>query len=70
MPNRYGTKYLLRIRSNGPIVPSSMKNLLTLTVTALALAAFASTTFAEGGCGGSSDDGDKKKDKTEEGCAS
>jgi|688.fasta_scaffold80728_6 hypothetical protein len=47
-----------------------MKNLLTLTVTALALAAFASTTFAEGGCGGSSDDGDKKKDKTEEGCAS
>jgi len=45
-----------------------MKHLLTLTVMALAMAAFATTTFAEGGCG-SSEGGKKDKDKSEEGCA-
>lgn len=45
-----------------------MKNLLTIAVTALALAAFATTTFAEGGgCGSCPVSGkDKAKDKTEE----
>ena len=44
-----------------------MKNLLILTVTAIAMAAFATTTFAGDGCGG----GEKKEgDKTEEGTQS
>jgi len=43
-----------------------MKNLFTLTVTALALAAFATTTFA-GSCGGcASGEKGKDKDKSEE----
>jgi len=43
-----------------------MKNLLTLTVTALTLAAFATTTFA-GSCGGcASGEKGKDKDKSEE----
>ena len=49
-----------------------MKNLFTLTVTALALAAFATTSFA-GNCGKCpGEGGDKAKDKenTEEGSAS
>ena len=48
-----------------------MKNLLTLTVTALALAAFATTTFA-GSCGSCPGEGGDKKDKakTEEGAQS
>ena len=58
----------LRIRLERGIVPSPMKHLLTLTVMALVLAAFATTTFAEGGCG-SSEGGKKDKDKSEEGCA-
>jgi hypothetical protein len=46
-----------------------MKSLLTLTVTALAFAAFATSTFA-GNCGGCTDGSKKGKDKTEEGSAS
>jgi hypothetical protein len=48
-----------------------MNNLLTLTVTALALAAFATTTFA-GSCGSCPGEGGDKKDKakTEEGAQS
>lgn len=43
-----------------------MKHLLTLTVMALALAAFATTTFA-GSCGGCASGEKKGGDKTEEG---
>ena len=47
-----------------------MKNLLTLVVTASALAAFATTSFA-GSCGGCPGEGGKKdKAKTEEGAQS
>lgn len=47
-----------------------MKKLFTLTVLALALASFATTSFA-GSCGGcAGEGGDKKKDKTEEGAQS
>jgi len=48
-----------------------MKHLFTLTVTALALAAFATTSFAGscGSCPGEGGDKAKDKDKTEEGCA-
>ena len=47
-----------------------MKHLFTLTVMALAMAAFATTTFA-GSCGSCpGEGGEKKKDKTEEGSAS
>ncbi|MBE2181440.1 MAG: hypothetical protein IAE97_13315 [Chthoniobacterales bacterium] len=49
-----------------------MKNLLTIAVTVLALAAFATTTFAGGGgCGSCPVTGEKaKKEKTEEGTQS
>ena len=49
-----------------------MKKLLTLTVTALALAAFSTTTFAGscGGCPGEKGDKAKDKDNTEQGSAS
>ena len=49
-----------------------MKNLLTLTVTAIAMAALVATTFAgDGGCGACPVSGDKAKDKkTEEGTQS
>jgi hypothetical protein len=43
-----------------------MKNLFTLALTVTALAAFATSTFAGGSCGGCAD-GDKPKDKTTEG---
>lgn len=47
-----------------------MKKLFTLTVTALALAFFVTTSLA-GSCGGcAGESGDKKKDKTEEGAQS
>lgn len=47
-----------------------MKKLFTLTVTALALASFVTTSLA-GSCGGcAGESGDKKKDKTEEGAQS
>jgi len=47
-----------------------MKNLLTLVVTASALAAFATTSFA-GSCGGCPGEGGKKDEaKTEEGAQS
>jgi hypothetical protein len=61
----------LRIRQICPIVEVMMKNLLTLTVTALAMAAFATTTFA-GSCGSCPGEGGDKKDKakTEEGAQS
>ena len=72
LPDRLGTKYRLRIRPNRTIVLSSMKNLFTITVTALALAAFATTSFAGscGSCPGEGGDKAKDKDKTEEGSAS
>ena len=47
-----------------------MKHLFTITLTAITMAAFATTTFAEGGCGGSSGEDKKDKEKTEEGTAS
>ena len=48
-----------------------MKKLLTIAVTAIAMAAFSSTTFAEGSCGGCPVSGEKAKDKkTEEGTQS
>lgn len=48
-----------------------MKHLLTLTVTALTLAAFATTSFAGscGSCPGEGGDKAKDGDKKEEGCA-
>ncbi|MFM7374286.1 MAG: hypothetical protein ACKO39_03930 [Chthoniobacterales bacterium] len=48
-----------------------MKHLITLTVTALALAAFATTSFAGscGSCPGEGGDKAKDKDKKEEGSA-
>jgi len=47
-----------------------MKKLFILTLTAVTLASFATTTFA-GSCGSCpGEGGDKKKEKTEEGCAS
>ena len=45
-----------------------MKKLFTLTVAAIAMAAFATTTYA-GSCGGCTS-GEKAKDKTEEGAQS
>lgn len=59
----------LRIRRNWGIVTSVMKTLFTLTVAALALAAFATTTFA-GSCGGCGDGKKKDGDKTEQGSQS
>jgi len=57
----------LRVRRIGPIVTFQLKNLLILSVTAIAMAAFATTTFAGDGCGS----GEKKEgDKTEEGTQS
>lgn len=63
---------LLRIRRGRGIVAFLMKHLLTITVTALALAAFATTSFAGscGGCPGEGGDKAKDKEKTEEGSAS
>jgi len=46
-----------------------MKTLLTFTLTVAAMAAFATSTFAGGSCGGCAD-GDKPKDKTTEGAQS
>jgi hypothetical protein len=41
-----------------------MKKFLTIAVTAISMAAFATTTFAEGsGCGGCPVSGEKAKDK-------
>ena len=40
-----------------------MKKFLTLAVAAITLAAFASTTFAEGSCGSCPVSGEKAKDK-------
>jgi len=57
----------LRVRRIGPIVTFPMKNLLILTVTAIAMAAFATTTYAGDGCGS---DEKKEGDKTEEGTQS
>lgn len=59
----------LRIRLCRAYVTSSMKKLFTLTLSVLALAAFATTTFA-GSCGGCTGDSKKDKDKTEEGAQS
>jgi hypothetical protein len=48
-----------------------MKTLFTLTVTAIAMAAFATSTFAgDGGCGPCPASGDKAKEKTEQGVQS
>ena len=49
-----------------------MKKFLTIAVTAISMAAFASTTFAEGSCGSCPVSGEKAKDKekTEEGTQS
>jgi hypothetical protein len=62
---------LLHIRWGRPIVLFVMKNLMTLTLTALALAAFATTTLA-GSCGSCPGEGGEKKggDKTEQGAQS
>lgn len=47
-----------------------MKKFLTLVVAAVTMAAFSSTTFAEGSCGGCPVSGEKAKEKTEEGAQS
>lgn len=47
-----------------------MKKFFTLAVTALAMAAFATTTFAEGSCGSCPVSGEKAKDKATEGTQS
>lgn len=49
-----------------------MKEFLTLVVAAITMAAFSSTSFAEGSCGGCPVSGEKAKDKekTEEGTQS
>jgi hypothetical protein len=53
------------------VVIGVMKSLFTLTVTVIAMAAFATSTFAgDGGCGPCPDSGDKAKNKTEEGAQS
>jgi len=59
----------LNIREAAAVVKFAMKELLTLAVTAIAMAAFATTTFA-GSCGGCAGGGEKSKDKTEEGAQS
>jgi len=58
----------LNIQVGPAVVYPLMKKLLTLTVTAIAMAAFATTTYA-GSCGGCAS-GEKAKDKTEEGSQS
>ena len=62
----------LNIQRVAVVVFLVMKNLLTLTVTAIAMAALVATTFAgDGGCGACPVSGDKAKDKkTEEGTQS
>lgn len=40
-----------------------MKQFMTLAVTAIAMAAFATSVFADGGCGSCPVSGDKAKDK-------
>lgn len=47
-----------------------MKKFLTIAVAAVTLAAFSSTTFAEGSCGSCPVSGEKAKGKTEEGTQS
>lgn len=47
-----------------------MKKFLTIAVATISMAAFSSTTFAEGSCGGCPVSGEKAKDKTEEGAQS
>jgi len=49
---------------------SVMKKFLTIAVAVLTVAAFSSTSFAEGSCGGCPVSGEKAKDKTEEGTQS
>ena len=61
----------MNIRALPLVVSPVMKNLLTLAVTAIAMAAFATSTFAgDGGCGSCPVSGEKAKDKTEEGTQS
>lgn len=59
----------LNIQVARVVVILLMKKLFTLAVTAMAMAAFATTTYA-GSCGGCTSGGDKSKDKTEEGAQS
>lgn len=47
-----------------------MKTFLTLAVAVITMAAFSSTTLAEGSCGGCPVSGEKAKDKTEDGTQS
>ncbi|MGA0094804.1 MAG: hypothetical protein ACO3J2_11015 [Chthoniobacterales bacterium] len=47
-----------------------MKKFLTIAVAVLTVAAFSSTSFAEGDCGSCPVSGGKAKDKTEEGTQS
>lgn len=62
----------LNIRLFLRVVTPEMKKFLTLAVAAITMAAFASTTLAEGSCGSCPVSGDKAKDKekTEEGTQS
>jgi len=59
----------LNIREALAVVRFVMKQLFSIAVTAIAMAAFATTTFA-GSCGGCTGGGEKTKDKTEEGAQS
>lgn len=62
----------LRAGRNRRTVAAQMNKLFTLAVAALAMAAFATTTFAGscGSCPGEGGDKSKDKEKTEEGSAS
>ena len=64
-------RFRLRIRPEWGNVKSWMKQLFKLSVMALVLAAFATTTFAGncGSCPGEGSDKAKDKDKAEEGSA-
>lgn len=44
-----------------------MKKFLTIAITAISMAAFATTTFAEGSCGSCPVSGEKAKDKEKSG---
>ena len=62
----------MNIRPFLRVVSTVMKKFLTIAVAVLTVAAFSSTSFAEGSCGGCPVSGEKAKDKekTQEGAQS
>ena len=70
MPSGLSIRKELCIRKFYPIVSFEMRNLLTLTITALSVAVLTTSSFA-GSCGGCpGEKGEKDKEKTEEGTQS